>query len=224
MSTGGLTGKNSSARRVRSQLAERLARADGLHSDLARALRKVPREHFLEGAMASHSDADTALPIGHRQTTSQPTVIVRMLDLALRSPRLRGKAIEVGSGCGYVSALLAELYGEVYALERIRVLADLTRSNLRGLGYNNVRVKHADGSAGLKEVGEVDGIIVSAAAQRIPDVLVQQLALGARLVLPLETDRNVARITVVEKDEEGKVRCEAHDPVAFVPLLEGVES
>jgi len=213
----------SGTRTVRSRLASRLAREKGTPPELAAALRAVPRREFLEGAMATHSDDDTALPIGYRQTTSQPTVIALMLGLLLGGSPSREKVLEVGCGCGYQTALLAELYAEVFAVDRIRPLVELTRTNLRRLGYNNVRVKHADGITGLGKAGLMDGIIVAAAAPAVPDALVDQLGSGARLVLPLEVGSNATRITVLEKNENDEITRKEHDYVSFVPLLGGVE-
>lgn len=213
----------SGTRTARSRLASRLAREKGSPPELAAALRAVPRKEFLEGAMATHWDDDTALPIGYRQTTSQPTVIAVMLGLMLKGSPSRGKVLEVGCGCGYQTALLAEIYEEVFAVDRLRPLAELTRANLRRLGYNNVRVKHADGIAGLGKAGLMDGIIVSAAAPEIPAALVDQLRPGARLVLPLEVGPDATRITVLEKNENDEITRKEHDYVSFVPLLGGVE-
>lgn len=204
-------------------LAGRIARDLSLGPDIARALRKVPRKEFLDPGLRSRSEDDIALPIGSRQTTSQPTVIARMLGLLTGSFRPRGKVLEVGSGCGYQTALLAELYKEVFAVERIGTLAGLTRENLRRLGYNNVRVKHCDGTEGLPPAGELDGIIIGAATGTRPDALVAQLGVGARLVLPLEQGPGTTRITVLEKREDGEVDEQSHDCVLFVPLLGGTE-
>ncbi len=205
------------------RLASRLARDLSLAPELAQALRKVPRKEFLDPPLRSRSEDDIPLPIGHRQTTSQPLVITRMLDLLTRSSRPRRRALEIGSGCGYQTALLAELYGEVFAVERIRALAELTRTNLRRLGYNSVRVKHGDGTKGLPEVGEFDGIIVSAATGTRPEALVAQLAEGARLVLPLDEAPGMTKITALERRPDGEIDERTYDSVAFVPLLGGTE-
>lgn len=205
------------------RLPSRLARDLSLAPELAQALRKVPRKEFLDPPLRSRSEDDIALPIGHRQTTSQPLVIARMLDLLTRAPRPRGRVLEIGSGCGYQTALLAELYAEVFAVERIRALAELTRTNLRRLGYNSVRVKHGDGTKGLPEVGEFDGIIVSAATGTRPGALVGQLAEGARLVLPLDEAPGMTRITALERRPDGEIDERTYDSVAFVPLLGGTE-
>ncbi len=205
-----------------SRLAFHLKREKGLNPALRAALDSVSRSEFLDLSMKSHANDDTSLPIGFSQTTSQPTVIVKMLNLLLQADRPRDSVLEVGSGCGYQTALLAEMYENVFAVERIKALAQMTRDNLRRLGYNNARVKHADGIGGLQEVGELDGIIVSAAAEEAPEALIKQLGIGARLVAPLEIEHNVTKIAVVEKRRNGETVRADYDHVAFVPLLKGL--
>jgi protein-L-isoaspartate(D-aspartate) O-methyltransferase len=187
------------------------------------AMAKVPRRAFLDEAMQVRADDDNALPIGLAQTTSQPLIIARMLEMMRAGGKKGGKVLEIGAGCGYQTALLAELCDEVYAVERIGALAAKARRNLRAQGYRGARVKHGDGMEGLPEAAPFDGIIIAAATRRIPAALVSQLAEDARLVLPLTAEDGMTRLVAVCADANGKPSiAERGELVAFVPLLSGL--
>jgi len=184
----------------------------------------VPRHIFVEEALAIRAYEDGPLPIGSGQTISQPYVVARMSELLRAGGKLQ-RVLEVGTGCGYQTAVLAHLADEVYTVERVAALVAKARRNLRALKLDNVRIKHGDGSADLGEDLEVDGIIVTAAATQIPVALLRYLKTGARMVLPLTNRdddlRGVQRLTVIDKASDG-VREQAYDAVRFVPLLTGL--
>lgn len=201
------------------RLVERL-RSQGIRDEkVLEAIARVPRQRFVEEGLAYSAYDDTPLPIGYHQTISQPFVVARMIEIA-RAGRELGRTLEVGAGCGYQAAVLSWLATDVYAVERIRPLLDQARENLRPFRFANVRLKYADGSAGLAEAAPFDTIIVAAAAREIPPALKQQLAPGGRMVLPLGvTDQ---RLALVER--QGNVFRESwFEAVRFVPLLNGME-
>lgn len=183
------------------------------------AMSRVPRERFVDEGLGYSAFDDTPLPIGYQQTISQPFVVARMIEI-LRTGRELGKTLEVGAGCGYQAAVLAQLASEVYAVERIRPLLEKAKENLRPLRLPNLRLKYADGMLGLTEVAPFDTIIVAAAAREVPVELKQQLAPGGRLLLPL----GVAEQRLVLIERNGNLFKESrYDGVRFVPLLGGVE-
>ena len=207
------------SQRTRARMVERL-RNDGISDErVLAALGAVPRHVFVEEALASRAYDDDALPIGFSQTISQPYVVALMIQ-ALRGGRELGKVLEVGTGCGYQAAVLAQLAEEVYSIERIAPLLAKARSNLRSLRLLNLRLKHADGNLGLPEAAPFDSIILAAAARQIPQVLLQQLAPGGRMILPLGSSAQVLRL--VERNRGGYSESTL-DAVRFVPMLTGVE-
>lgn len=207
------------SQRTRARMIERL-REQGIQDEqVLAAMALVPRHLFVEEALASRAYEDTALPLGFQQTISQPYVVARMIEL-LRSGRELGKTLEVGAGCGYQAAVLAQMAREVYAVERIAQLLARARGNLRHLRLPNVRLKHGDGNLGLAEAAPFDTIIVAAAAPRLPQALMAQLAPGGRLILPLGMAEQA--LCLIERTAHGfsEVRLDA---VRFVPLMAGVE-
>jgi protein-L-isoaspartate(D-aspartate) O-methyltransferase len=183
------------------------------------AIAAVPRHVFVEEALASRAYEDTALPLGFSQTISQPYIVARMIEV-LRAGRELGKTLEIGAGCGYQAAVLAQLTDEVYAVERIEPLLAKAKHNLRAIQQLNVRLKHADGQFGLPEAAPFDTIIVAAATPRVPPALLQQLALGGRMILPLGSGEQC--LALIERRAEGYIESRL-DSVRFVPLLSGVE-
>lgn len=163
--------------RARMRMVERL-RAQGIRDEkVLEAMAKVPRERFVEEALAYSAYDDTPLPIGYQQTISQPYVVARMIEL-LRAGRELGRTLEVGAGCGYQAAVMAQLATAVFGVERIRPLLERAKENLRPLRLANLRLKYADGMLGLPEAAPFDTIIVAAAGREIPPALKQQLAPG----------------------------------------------
>ena len=207
------------SQRTRARMVERL-RTQGITDEaVLAALGAVPRHLFVEEALASRAYDDDALPIGFSQTISQPYIVALMIQ-ALHAGRELGKVLEVGTGCGYQAAVLAQLASEVYSIERIAPLLAKARANLRGLRLGNLRLKHADGNLGLPEVAPFDSIILSAAARQLPPPLLQQLAPGGRMILPFGASAQVLRL--VERTRSGYSETTL-DAVRFVPMLTGVE-
>ena len=205
------------SQRTRDRMVARL-REKGIHDEaVLAAIAAVPRHIFIEEALASRAYEDTALPIGFEQTISQPFIVARMLE-AMGGQRRLGTVLEIGTGCGYQAAVLARLAKEVYSVERIAGLLDKARSNLRPLRLSNLRLVHADGNQGLPEAAPFDGIIVAAAAPGVPQALLQQLASGGRMIVPVGADNQV--LCLIEKTSTGLTE-KWLDAVRFVPLRGG---
>ena len=214
-----LAGQGMTSARTRARMIERL-REKGIRDErVLAALAAVPRHIFVEEALASRAYEDTALPLGFAQTISQPYIVARMIEV-LRSGRELGRTLEVGAGCGYQAAVLAQLTDEVYAGERIGPLLAKAKANMRTIQQFKVRLKHADGQWGLPEAAPFDTIILAAAAAHVPQALLQQLALGGRMLMPLGAAEQ--HLLLVERRAEGFVETRL-DGVRFVPLLSGVE-
>lgn len=208
------------SQRTRVRMIERLRQKGIVDEGVLAALAAVPRHVFVEEALSSRAYEDTALPLGFAQTISQPYVVARMIE-ALRAGRdSLGKTLEIGAGCGYQAAVLAQLTKEVYAVERIAPLLAKAKQNLRKIGQVEVRLKHADGQAGLPEAAPFETIIVSAAATTVPPALLRQLAPGGRMILPIGGATQY--LCLIEHRAEGFVETRL-DAVRFVPLLPGVE-
>jgi len=206
------------SQRVRDRLVERL-RESGIRDEaVLNAVRTVPRHLFIDEALASRAYEDTALPIGHGQTISQPWVVARMTETVLEAaPK---KVLEVGTGSGYQAAILAALGLEVYTVERIGDLLRQARKRLRQLGMN-VRSKHDDGRVGWAEHGPYDAIVVTAAAPALVDALVEQLAPGGCLVAPVGGPSSQSLVRL-RRDADGRIEQDILAPVTFVPLLSGM--
>ena len=206
------------SQRTRDRMVERL-RARGIVDErVLAAMTDVPRHLFVEEALASRAYEDTALPIGFAQTISQPYVVARMIELVL-GPGVPRKALEVGTGCGYQAAVLARIFPQVYSVERLRALLERARANLFPLRLANLRLAHGDGYAGLEDVAPFDAIVVAAAAPRVPERLLAQLAPGGKMILPLRAERG-QRLVLVERNGRGFIEAEL-DPVRFVPMKAG---
>jgi len=179
---------------------------------------EIPRHAFVEEGIASRAYEDTPLPIGHGQTISSPTIVALMTQLLLEKGPL-GKVLEVGTGCGYQTAVLAKLVKEVYTLERIAPLMDKARRHLRDLRIYNVRFKHVDGHNGYPEGAPYDGMLIAAAASHVPPALKSQLAVGGRMVIPVGIEDQW--LYVVDRTETGFTE-QKREAVRFVPLVPGV--
>lgn len=215
-----LQGIGMTSQRTRTRMVERL-REKGIRSEaVLAAMAAVPRHVFVEEALASRAYEDTALPLGMGQTISQPYIVARMIELLLNGRPGIGKTLEIGAGCGYQAAVLAQLSKEVYAVERIGPLLEKAKANMRTLQQFNVRLKHADGTLGLPEAGPFDSIIVAAAGLNIPPALLAQLAPGGRLVLPVGGSEQY--LSLIERSPQGYTETRL-DAVRFVPLLSGTQ-
>lgn len=205
--------------RTRERLVQRLREKDIHDERILDLIRNTPRHLFIEEALAHQAYDDTALPIGHGQTISQPWVVARMTELLVERG-IPQKVLEIGTGCGYQTAVLAGLGAEVYSVERIRPLLDIARDRLRELGLARVQLKLADGGFGWATAAPFDGIIVACARAEIPSSLLEQLAEGGRLVMPVGNDRE-QWLTVVDR-LDGEYHSQRLDPVRFVPFQRGV--
>ena len=208
------------SQRTRARMVERLREQGITDPRVLEAMAAVPRHLFVEEALASRAYEDTALPIGSGQTISQPYVVARMIEVLIRDRPL-GKVLEVGTGCGYQAAVLAQLTAEVYSIERIKELHERARANLRELRLKNLRLVYGDGGTGLQKAAPFDSIILAAAAPAMPQALLLQLARGGRMILPLRESRaDAQRLVLVERSRLGFTET-ALDPVRFVPLQAG---
>jgi protein-L-isoaspartate(D-aspartate) O-methyltransferase len=216
----GVAGIGMTSQRTRARMVERLREQGIRDARVLEAMAAVPRHLFVEEALASRAYEDSALPIGFSQTISQPYVVARMIEILVES-REPKRVLEVGTGCGYQAAVLARVYPEVYSIERLRALHERARANLRALRLANLRLAHGDGAAGLEKAAPFDSIIVAAAARERPQALLQQLARGGRMVLPLrEPGAEAQRLVLIERNRMGYTET-ALDPVRFVPLQAG---
>ena len=205
--------------RARARMIERL-RVQGIRSEkVLAAMAAIPRHQFVEKGLAFSAYDDSALPIGWQQTISQPFIVARMIEI-LCDGRELGRTLEVGAGCGYQAAVLSQLASEVYAVERLKMLLDRARENLRPLRLPNLRLKCADGTLGLPEAAPFDTIIVAAGGLKVPPVLKTQLAPEGRLLIPVGNGDQ--RLLLIER--QGNLFKESwHEAVRFVPLLTGTE-
>jgi protein-L-isoaspartate(D-aspartate) O-methyltransferase len=204
--------------RTRDRMLARL-REQGIKDEVTlSAIGEIPRHIFVDEALSIRAYEDVSLPIGHGQTISQPYIVARMTEI-LRNDKPLNKVLEIGTGCGYQTAVLSRVAREVLSLERIRPLLLKARDHLRALKCSNVKLDHADGSKGLEAYAPFDGIIVTAAASHIPQDLLSQLAEGGRMVIPIGTDSQTLYLIERLNDEFKKTALET---VKFVPLLGGL--
>jgi protein-L-isoaspartate(D-aspartate) O-methyltransferase len=205
------------SQRTRDRMVERLRQAGVRDEVVLGALAHVPRHQFIDAALASRAYEDTALPIGFEQTISQPFVVARMIEL-VRNGRALDRVLEVGTGCGYQAAVLAQIAREVYSIERIGGLLERARTNLRPLRIANLRLAHGDGYKGLPEAAPFDAIVVAAAAPELPHALTAQLAVGGRLIVPVGLRDQ--QLVLIERTVSRMIETRL-DPVRFVPMRAG---
>jgi protein-L-isoaspartate(D-aspartate) O-methyltransferase len=205
--------------RVRERLVERL-RARGIRdARVLGAIAAVPRHLFVDAGLATQAYEDAALPIGHHQTISKPSVVARMIELAAAG-RALNKVLEIGTGCGYQAAVLSRVSREVYSIERIKPLFERAKSNLRSLRLPNLRLHYGDGRLGLPAVAPFDAILLAAAGLEVPQALLEQLEIGGRLIAPVGGEEQV--LTLIERVSQTEWRESRLDRVFFVPLKTGV--
>ncbi len=207
------------SKRTRMRLVDRLQQEGIKDRRVLDQILATPRHLFVDEALAHRAYEDTALPIGHNQTISQPYIVARMTELLLADKPLK-KVLELGTGCGYQASILAPLVGSLYSVERIKPLQDKARERLRTLQLRNVLLRHADGSIGWPEQAPFDGIIVTAAAPEIPPELLAQLADGGRMIIPVGKGEQQQLQLVTRRESEFQVTF--IETVRFVPLLGGV--
>jgi protein-L-isoaspartate(D-aspartate) O-methyltransferase len=205
---------------AREKLIARLREQGVRNESVLDAIRNVPRHLFMDEALASRAYEDTALPIAHGQTISQPYIVARMTEWIL-ADGLPERVLEVGTGCGYQTAVLATLIKDVYSVERIEPLLNVARKRLRELGFRNVRMQLSDGSWGWEAHAPYSAIIVTAAPERVPEGLLAQLAEGGRMIIPVGPIQR-QMLTLYTK-RHGEVHAVPLEPVAFVPLLAGIQ-
>lgn len=218
-----LNGIGMTSQRTRARMIERL-REQGIKDEVVlAAMFEVPRHLFVDEALASRAYDDVSLPINFEQTISQPYIVARMTEVLRAvntSSRPLNRVLEIGTGCGYQAAVLAQVFPEVYTMERIQPLYERARKQLRDLKIRNVSVRYADGSAGLPEAAPFDGIIMTAAASTLSPALREQLAVGGRMVLPVGLPEKEQWLYLIERDAQG-FRESRLEPVRFVPLRMG---
>ncbi|MFM0716110.1 protein-L-isoaspartate(D-aspartate) O-methyltransferase [Paraburkholderia strydomiana] len=208
--------------RVRERMVERL-RANGVTDQrVLNAMSVVPRHMFVDPGLAAQAYEDAALPIGHHQTISKPSVVARMIELAAAGRALTN-VLEIGTGCGYQAAVLSQVAREVYSIERIKPLSERAKTNLRPLRIPNIRLHYGDGRLGLPSAAPFDAIVIAAAGLDVPQALLEQLAIGGRLVAPVGSqDGQNQVLTLVERLGPAQWRESRLDRVFFVPLKSGV--
>jgi protein-L-isoaspartate(D-aspartate) O-methyltransferase len=213
------TGIGMTSQRTRMRMVERL-RAQGIRDEVVLSVMgDVPRHLFVDEALASRAYEDIALPLGFGQTISSPYTVARMSELA-RAGGALGRVLEIGTGCGYQATVLSRLAKEVYSIERLAPLLVKARKHFRELRVSNVRLRHGDGQVGMPEVAPFDAIVMSAAATHVPKGLMEQLEVGAKMILPM-AQGGEQRLCVIERSAHGYVE-KKMDVVKFVPLLPGV--
>jgi protein-L-isoaspartate(D-aspartate) O-methyltransferase len=213
-----LAGIGMTSARTRDRLVQRLREQGITNAAVLERVRNVPRHIFVDEALGSRAYEDTALPIGFGQTISQPYIVARMTEALLEAGEV-SNVLEVGTGCGYQTAVLAPLVAHVNTIERIEPLSTRARQRLKELGIRNVRFRHGDGALGWKAHAPYDGILVAAAPLTVPEALIKQLKVGGRLLVPIGPEGKQELVRFTRRDQ--RVEREALGPVAFVPLLGG---
>ena len=214
-----LAGVGVTSQRNRDRLIKRLVEQGIENIHVLETMSKTPRHIFLDEAFTHMAYEDKSLPIGHGQTLSQPYIVARMTELLLAGGPLK-RVLEVGTGSGYQTSILAQLVDYVFSVERIKPLQDKARERLRTLKIKNTQLKHADGGFGWPYKGPYDGIISTAAPAQVPQELIEQLAVGGRLVIPVGDDSS-QDLVLIEKTEQG-INRQVIEPAFFVPFKSGV--
>jgi protein-L-isoaspartate(D-aspartate) O-methyltransferase len=206
---------------ARRQMAQRLSLAGVTHHEVLQAIATVPRHAFIDQGLVAQAYEDSSLPIGWEQTISKPSVVAKMIQALMQSQKKMGRILEIGTGCGYQAAVLSLLSEEVYSVERIRALHDSARAKLRPFRIANLRLIYADGIRGLPQAAPFDGIILAAAGLGIPDPLLDQLAIGGRLIAPVAKSETEQQLLLIERLSSQRYQRTTMDEVFFVPLQSG---
>ena len=211
------------SRRTRDRLIKRLEESGIKSRRVLELILNTPRHLFLDEALSHKAYEDVALPIGYGQTLSQPYIVARMTELLLNGSRPLNHVLEVGTGSGYQTSILAQIVKHVYSVERIKPLQDKARQRLHNIKLYNVSLKHSDGGFGWPEKGPFDAIISTAAPAEVPQELLNQLASDGMLVIPVGGSEQFLT-TYTRKGDSNEFLKVAHEPVRFVPLLSGITS
>ncbi len=222
MSTLNLSGVGMTSERTRMRLIDRLREQGVSNSQVLDIIRETPRHLFLDEALSHRAYEDSALPIGYSQTLSQPYIVARMTEILLAAAKKIDRVLEIGTGSGYQTAVLAQLMGEIYSVERIKPLQEKARIRMRQLGLRNIYFKHADGGFGWPEKGPFDAILSAAAPREIPQELLNQLGPDGALIIPVGDDTSQTLTLVVRDGDSEDFITKKIEPVKFVPLLSGV--
>lgn len=214
-----IQGIGMTSRRTRERMINRLIDQGINHHSILDAMRNVPRHLFMDDALASRSYEDTSLPIGHGQTISQPYIVAKMTELLVDQRHLKN-ILEIGTGCGYQTAVLSQLVEHVNTVERIEPLYKQAKNRLWKLGIRNVSYLHSDGGWGWQDKAPFDGILVAAASPEIPEKLLRQMAVGGIMLIPIGKKGGVQELQRVLRTEAG-YEVECLEPVNFVPFLSG---
>ncbi|WP_347987201.1 protein-L-isoaspartate(D-aspartate) O-methyltransferase [Methylomonas sp. AM2-LC] len=214
-----IQGIGMTSRRTRERMISRLREQGIKNTEVLQIMAEIPRHIFVDEALESRAYEDTALPIGHNQTISQPYIVAKMTELLLENGPL-SKVLEIGTGCGYQTAILAKLVDQVYSIERIAPLMKKARDRLWEIDIKTVGFLHADGGLGWEVHKPFDGILAAAAAEEIPNALLDQLAIGGVMVIPIGREGKQILYRVTRKEDSFEY--EMIEPVVFVPFLSGV--
>ncbi|HIF50207.1 MAG TPA: protein-L-isoaspartate(D-aspartate) O-methyltransferase [Thiotrichaceae bacterium] len=214
-------GVGMTSQRARDRLAETLVKMGIKSGVILDAIRNTPRHLFIDEALSSRAYENTALPIGFNQTISQPYIVAKMTEALIKDRQLKN-VLEIGTGCGYQSVIMAQFTKRLYTIERIDALLTRARERFQKLSFTNIRTKHADGNIGWEAQAPFDGIIVAAAPIGVPDALKEQLAMDGRLIIPVGKSGD-QKLLLITRTEEGFEE-EIIDSVSFVPMLGGIDT
>ena len=209
------------SQRTRDRLAKTLVEMGIKSEAVLDVIRKTPRHFFIDEALASRAYENTALPIGFNQTISQPYIVAKMTEVLIKDKELNN-VLEIGTGCGYQTVVIAQFSQYVYTVERIDGLLMRARERFQELNCTNIRSKHSDGNIGWSAHGPYDGIIVAAASVGVPEALIEQLALNGRLVIPIG-ESGEQKLLLITRTQDGYNE-EFLDSVSFVPMLAGIDT
>jgi protein-L-isoaspartate(D-aspartate) O-methyltransferase len=218
-----LQGVGMTSQRTRERLVQRLKEQGVSNSSVLNVMRNTPRHIFLDEALSHRAYEDSSLPIGFGQTLSQPYIVARMTEILLGAASKLDRVLEIGTGSGYQTCVLAQLVTKVYSVERIKPLQEKARKRLRTLGLRNVQLKHADGGFGWPQMGPFDAILSAAAPEVVPDDLLDQIAPGGVLIIPVGGEEQELHL-IMRAAEAGRLVTRIVEPVKFVPLVSGVKN
>lgn len=215
-----IKGIGMTSQRTRDRLIDKIKQSGVKDENVLRVMSLVPRHLFMDEALASRSYENTALPIGHGQTISQPYIVARMTELLLEGGNELDNVLEVGTGSGYQAAVLGGLVKELHTVERILPLYRNARDLLYDLGYRNIRVHHADGTWGWEETAPYDAIMVTAAPDEVPESLISQLKIGGKMIIPVGKKDGEQTLQLITRTSENDHLVENLESVVFVPFLQ----